>query len=212
MTYQTTHVLSAEAIGHHPHPTTSITLPEQWFQLSPVIHPTNFVGDPASRTFWSAEANARYIVRASGSDIFGQTPNWSAKRANLGEHGRRAPLGKNGVIPSGFELWRAADEAARHERGDAPVAWHMIGWLDQDRSEIDWRFKVTGFIDRYLIAQGMTADWAIHRQTDGQGRWITKPHVHIVATARFYAGPRIGQPQPNWLTSRKMRDALRDAW
>jgi len=211
MTYQTANLLTAGRIGQ-PLPPASILLPDQRFQLCPVIHPAGGVGDPASRTFWSAEANARYIVRESGTDIFGHTPDWSAKRVNLGEHGRRAPLGRNGAIPPGFALWRAADEVARHERGDAPVAWHMIGWLDQERSETDWRFKLQAFLDRNLVVQGMICDWAVHRHADAQGRWVTKPHVHILATARFYAGPRAGQPQPNWLTSRKMREALKDAW
>lgn len=212
MHFPTTHVLAAEHIGQHLPPPAPVTLPETRFQLSPVIHPVHKVGDPASRTFWSAEANARYIVRESGVDIFGPLPDWSAKRANLGAFGRRAPLGRAGAPPSGYEVWRAADEAARTERGDAPVAWHMIGWLAQDRGEQDWLFQVQGFIDRNLVAQGMIVDWAIHRQADAQGRWTTKPHVHMVATARFWAGTKLGLPQPNWLTSRKMRDALHDAW
>lgn len=211
MTYAT-HILAAERIGQPLTPPAPVTLPDQRFQIGPVVHPVNCVGDSASRTFWSAECNARYIVREAGRDIFGATPDWSAKLANLGEHGRRAPSGRHALIPPGFELWRAADEAARTERGDAPVAWHMIGWLAPDASETDWRFKTQGFIDRHLLAQGMVTDWAIHRQADAQGRWITKPHVHMLATSRFYAGPRAGQPQPNWLTSRKMWDALRDAW
>lgn len=212
MHYQTAPVLTAEQIGQFRPSAPVIVLPETRFQLSPVIHPTHGVGDPASRTFWSAEANARYIVRQPGTDIFGPTPDWSSKRANLGASGRRAPLGKAGLPPAGFDLWRAADEAAGVERGDAPVAWHMIGWLPQDRSEQDWLFQVQAFIDRHLVFQGMVADWAIHRQADAQGRWTTKPHVHIIATSRFWAGPKIGLPQPNWLTSRKMRDALHDAW
>ena len=116
------------------------------------------------------------------------------------------------MIPSGFDLWHAADDAATEERGDAPIAWHIIGWMPQDAGEKAWRFKVAEFLDRHIVAQGMVADWAIHRQADAQGRWTTKPHGHIVVTARFYSGPRMGQPQPNWLTSRKMQDALKDAW
>ena len=211
MHYQPIHVL-ADQLATTLQREMPITLPEERFKLSPVIHPQHGVADPATRTFWSAEANARYIVRQSGADIFGQTPDWSAKLGNLCEHGRRAPLGRAGAIPAGYELWRAADEAAATERGDAPVAWHMIGALPQDAGETGWRYKVQAFIDRYLVAQGMVVDWAIHRQADAQGRWTTKPHCHMIATARFYAGPRIGQPQPNWMTSRKMRDALKEAW
>ncbi len=43
--------------------------------ITPVIHPKDGVPDPACRTFWSATANALYIVRQSGTDLFGPTPD-----------------------------------------------------------------------------------------------------------------------------------------
>lgn len=186
------------------------------FAVTPVIHPQHGLPSPDSKTFWSATANALYIVRQDGEDLFGSTPGFANKLVacpDLVAHGRRGPIGCDAAAIAGTALWQAADEAAIRDRPSAPVAWHGVGWLPMTTDETGWHELVLEFLDAHVVAGGMVADWAIHALADGNGGWIKKPHFHTVLTSRFWKdGPRKGQPQPAWLTTVKRQKALADAW
>lgn len=189
--------------------------PQTLFSVTPVIHPQNGIRAESSRTFSSATSNALYIRRETGEDLFGPTPDFAAKLVgcpDLVAHGRRGPIGCDADGVADLALWRTADEAAISDRPSAPVAWHAIGWLPTGMGEAGWRELVLQFLDERFVANGMVTDWAIHALPDGDGGWIKKPHLHAVATARFWKGPRIGQPQPAWLATAKSRSALEAAW
>ena len=190
--------------------------PPRPFEMTPIIHPNNGVPDPASRTFWSAVANALYIVREDGDDIFGPTPGFAAKLLDcpdLIDHGRRGPIGCDADGVAGLDLWRTADRAAQIDRPSAPVAFHAIGWLPTECDPARWRELVLEFLDTQIVGNGMVADWAIHALADKDGEWIKRPHVHLVITARFWRKERRqGQPQAAWFPSAKRRLAAGDAW
>ena len=185
------------------------------FTITPVIHPQHGLHPDASRTFWSATANAHYIVRQNGQDLFGPTPDFAAKLVDcpdLVAHGRRGPTDCDVQGNIGMDLWRAADAAALIDRPSAPVAFHSIGWLPPTMGEAGWRELILQFLDEQMLAKGMIADWAIHALTDREGEWIKKPHVHFITTGRFWKGPRIGQPQLTWFSTVKQRKSAIDAW
>lgn len=189
--------------------------PQALFSVTPVIHPQNGVRAENSRTFWSATSNALYIRRQTGEDLFGPTPDFAAKLVacrDLVAHGRRGPIGCDNDGVADLSLWRAADEAAVADRPSAPVAWHAIGWLPSEMGEAGWRELVLQFLDERFVANGMVVDWAVHALPDGEGGWVKKPHLHAVATARFWKGPRTGQPQAAWLATARSRSALEAAW
>lgn len=189
--------------------------PQRPFDITPVLHPQAGMPSDRSRTFWSATANAAYIVRKDDIDLFGPTPDFAAKLAacpDLVVHGRRGPIGCDAEPLAGLELWRQADQAAIVDRPSAPVAYHAIGWLPPVMGEVGWRESILQFLDEQIVANGMVADWALHALSDGQGGWIKKPHMHAVITARFWKGPRAGQPQAAWLATIKRRNAVGDAW
>lgn len=192
------------------------THPQRLFDMTPIIHPQGGVPDPASRTFWSATANALYLVREDGEDMFGPTPGFAAKLQNcpdLGDHGRRGPIGCDADPVKGLELWRAADLAARHDRPRLPAAFHAIGWLPVKLDEAGWREIVLEFLDDQIVRNGMIADWSIHRLADGEGGWIKRPHMHAVITSRFWRKDRKqGEPQPAWFPTVKRRLAAGDVW
>lgn len=193
----------------------SATRPQALFSVTPVIHPQNGVRAESSRTFWSAVSNSLYIRRENGEDLFGATPDFAAKLIgcpDLVAHGRRGPIGCDADGVADLALWQAADEAAVSDRPSAPVAWHAIGWLPTDMDEAGWRELVLQFLDERFVANGMVADWAIHSLPDGESGWIKKPHMHAIATARFWKGPRLGQPQAAWLATARSRSALEAAW
>lgn len=191
------------------------TRPQKPFDITPVIHPQNGFHPEASRTFWSATANALYIVRQNGEDVFGATPDFAGKLAecpDLVAHGRRGPIGCDVDAIAGLELWRAADKAAAVDRPSAPVAFHAIGWLPTAMGEEGWREWILQFLDDQIVANGMIADWALHALGDGEGGWVKKPHMHAVITSRFWKGPRIGQPQPAWFSTAKRRSMVGEVW
>lgn len=183
--------------------------------ITPIIHPRGGVHPDASRTFWSATANAHYIIRRNGEDMFGPTPDFAAKLVacpDLVAHGRRGPIGCeiDGLV--GSALWRKADEAAATDRPTAPVGFHAVGWLPTNVRRDVWSEIVLEWLDRAIVSNGMVADWAIHAYADDRGGWVKKPHMHAVLTGRFWRGSRIGQPQPAWLQSVKQRAVVQDHW
>ncbi len=194
----------------------AVLQPRRLFEMTPIIHPTKGVPDPASRTFWSAVANAHYIVRQDGEDLYGPTPGFAARLRDcpdLVDHGRRGPIGCDADPISGISLWHAADLAAQQDRPRLPVAFHCIGWLPVDMDAVGWRDLVLEFLDEQVVKNGMIADWAIHALADGEGGWIKQPHFHCVITARFWRKDRRqGEPQGAWFPTVKRRVAAGDAW
>lgn len=191
------------------------SLPQKLLNITPILHPQNGFHPEHSRTFWSAVANSLYIVRLDGYDRFGRTPNFSAKLdvcPDLVAHGRRGPISADEDSLSGLNLWRAADEAAQRDRPNAPVAWHVVGWLPPEQDAERWRELVCTFLDTQIVQRGMVVDWAIHALADEDGGWIKKPHFHAVITARFWKGPRIGQPQAAWLHTSSQRSSALERW
>lgn len=189
--------------------------PRKHFDITPVIHPQHGLPSDRSQTFWSATANALYIVRQNGEDIFGQTPGFAARLVDcpdLIDHGRRGPIGCDVVSIAGLELWRAADQAGLTDRPSAPVAFHAIGWLPTGMGVRGWRELILQFLDEQVVVNGMIADWALHALADGKGGWIKKPHMHAVITSRFWKGPRLGQPQAAWFATAKRRNAIGQVW
>ena len=149
--------------------------PQNLFDITPVIHLRDGVRDDRSETFWSATANALYIVRQDGVDIFGPTPEFNAKLLNcpdLVANGRRGPKGCDAQEFAGLELWRAADRATLQDRPSMPAAYHAIGWLPTDVGQEAWREIILQFLDEQIVANGMVADWALHALADGSGGWI----------------------------------------
>jgi hypothetical protein len=173
--------------------------PQRLFEMTPIIHPNNGVADPASRTFWSAVANAHYIVREDGEDVYGATPGFAAKLRDcpdLVDHGRRGPIGCDADAISGMSLWRGGAKGA-----------------PQDMDRASWRDLVLEFLDEQVVRSGMIADWAIHALSDGDGGWIKRPHFHAVITSRFWRRDRRhGEPQGAWFPTVKRRVAAGDAW
>ena len=72
--------------------------------------------------------------------------------------------------------------------------------------------QVLTFLDQRVVQKGMIADWAIHALADEAGDWIKRPHFHAVITARFWKGPRIGQPQAAWFQTSRQRKTLAENW
>lgn len=184
--------------------------------ITPVLHPRDGVADPRSRTFWSAVANACYIRRQDGVDLFGDTPDITDKLAqgsDLLVCGRRGPIGCDADGIQGLGLWHAADQAALSDRPGAPVAHHVIGWLPTNVTRAAWEDLTLEFLDRAVVANGMVADWAIHALADDGGRWLKRPHLHAVLTHRFWRpGTRLGQPNAAWLGTPRHRQRMSDAW
>ncbi|MGI4733026.1 MAG: MobA/MobL family protein [Janthinobacterium lividum] len=193
----------------------SSTLPPNPFDITPVIHLQQGQPSDRSRTFWSAVANALYIVRQDGEDVYGPTPRFSEKLAScpdLIDSGRRGPIGCDADNLAGLQLWRAADQAALTDRPSAPVAFHAVGWLPTNMTQHGWRELILQYLDEQIVSAGMVADWALHALAAESGGWIKKPHFHAVITSRFWKGPRMGQPQPAWFQTAKHRAATGDAW
>lgn len=184
--------------------------------ITPVIHPRDGLRDPACRSYASAVANALYIVRRNGCDLFGPLPDFTAKLADGDDvfaSGRRGPIGCDADAVAGLRLWQAADEAARTDRPSAPVAFHAIGWLPLNVAREEWLDLTLSFLDQQVVAAGMVSDWAIHSLAGEGGRWLRKPHLHVVTTHRFWRpGRRTGEPNPGSLGTARQRQKMMDAW
>lgn len=194
----------------------SLLDPTPALTITPILHPQDGVPDPRSRTFWSAVANVLYIQRQRGADLFGPTPDLSAKLAqgnDLVAHGRRGPIGCDADTLAGLALWDAADRATQADRPSTPVAHHLIGWLPTDATRDTWRDLTLQFLDVAVVANGMVAEWAIHALADDGGRWIKRPHLHAIVTHRFWRpGTRVGQPNAAWLGTPRHRQRMMDVW
>ena len=183
------------------------------FNLRPVCREAPAKGPDLRATHRTAAANYWYIVRENGHDLLGPTPDFHAKRADLVDSGREAPL--RGPAPSlaACALWQAADVGAAAHRPDQASAFHIVASLPEGDAA-SWRALVQAYGQAELCANGMVADWAIHaRDADGPGSSRIAPHVHLLVTARSWrAGRRPGQRHPRWFTHKAQIRGAADRW
>lgn len=166
-------------------------------------------------TFRTAQANYLYIMRQDGDDELGRTPNFSAKIADLVDHGRETPLRGPLAALAGVELWKAMDRAARLHCPQDAVAFHMIGTLPANGDKASWRALIQSFARSRFCDNGMIVDWAIHALADEGGEWVTVPHVHFVVTARSWrtgSGRRFGLRNRAWFGGGLSRRELVRCW
>ena len=164
-------------------------------------------------THHSATASYLYINRLSGSDRFGKVPDDYIGRGDLIAARRCHPQQKMPVdLKDGDRIWREADEAAALEAPAAVSATHIVADLLAGDAE-SWRRTVERFCYRHLVERGMVVDWAIHAKADADGGWATRPHVHLLCTARFWRpNARRGHRQRQWLANAAQIREVEEAW
>lgn len=165
-------------------------------------------------THYTSTASYLYINRLSGNDRFGKVPDGYVDRGDLLVSGRCHPQQKMvSRFLAGDALWREADEAAALEGPQAVSATHIVIDLPFEAPAERWVWLVENYAYRYLIDRGMIVDWAIHTRMDGDGAWISPPHAHLLATARFWRpGGRSGSRQRCWLANADQIRTAEDAW
>lgn len=165
------------------------------------------------QTHRTATATWLYINRRQGADLFGPTPDWT-QRGDLVSQGRCAPRRAQDPALDGMRIWQQADLHARDFRPDEPVCAHAVGSLPPGDSPADWRNLIEGFAEDFLVAQGMTTDWAIHaRPGDGERDEIS-PHVHMLITTRVFdpCSLDVGRIRQTWLRTANARKSLAQKW
>lgn len=164
-------------------------------------------------THYTATASFLYINRLSGSDRFGPVPDGYTTRGDLVASGRCHPQKVPPRLKSGDTLWREADDAAALEGPRAITATHIVADLPTDADPVRRSWLVENFAYRHLVDKGMIVDWAIHHRTASEGRPAIRPHVHMLATARFWrpAG-RFGARQWQWLANADQLRTVEDDW
>lgn len=164
-------------------------------------------------THYSATASYLYINRLSGFDRFGKVPDDYIGRGDLIAAGRCHPQQKMPAeLKEGDRIWREADAAAADEAPAAVSATHIVADLPEGSPE-SWRRLVERFCYRHLVERGMVLDWAIHAKADDQGGWSTRPHVHLLCTARFWRpNARRGDRQRQWLANAAQIREVEEAW
>lgn len=163
-------------------------------------------------THYTATASYLYINRLSGTDRFGKVPDGYIDRGDLLAtrrcHPQKVPL----HLKSGNALWRDADEAAALEGPQAIAATHIVADLPSG-DPTRWTWLVEYYAYRHLVDKGMIVDWAIHHRRDAEGAWVGTPHVHLLATARFWrSGGRHGARHWQWFANADQMRAAEDAW
>lgn len=164
-------------------------------------------------THYTATASWLYINRLSGTDRFGKVPDAYLDRGDLVAAGRCHPQQKMPPeLREGDQLWREADEAAR-EGPTAVSATHIVADLPSDVDAARWAWLAEDYVYRHLVDKGMIADWAVHCRRAADGSWAGTPHVHILATARFWRpNGRFGSRQWQWLVNTDQTRTAADAW
>ena len=164
-------------------------------------------------THYTATASWLYINRISGSDRFGKVPDGYVERGDPLAAGRCHPLKIPPQLRSGDALWREADAAASLEGPRGIAATHIVADLPPVDDPARWAWLVETFAFRHLVDKGMIVDWAVHARRDAEGGWIGTPHVHLLATARFWRpGGRHGARHWQWFANAGQTRAVEDAW
>jgi hypothetical protein len=164
-------------------------------------------------THYTSTASWLYINRLSGSDRFGKVPDGYVDRGDLFAAGRCHPLKTPPHLRSGDALWREADAAAALEGPRGIAATHIVADLPTVSDPDRWSWLIETFAFRHLVDKGMIVDWCIHAKRDAEGGWIGTPHVHMLATTRFWRpGGRHGARHWQWLANAGQTRAVEDAW
>lgn len=164
-------------------------------------------------THYTAVASSLYINRRSGSDGFGKVPDSYVDRGDLLAAGRCHPLKVPPHLREGDLLWRQADEAAAREGPQAIAATHIVADLPPADDSARWTWLVENYVYRQMTEKGMIVDWAIHCRRDADGVPAGIPHVHMLATARFWRdNPRRGGRHWQWFANAEQMRAAEDAW
>lgn len=163
-------------------------------------------------THYTATASYLYINRLSGSDRFGAVPDTYVKRGDLVAAGRCHPVKLPPHLRSGDALWRDADDAAALEGPRGITATHIVADLPREERG-RWVWLIEHYAYRYLVAKGMIVDWAIHAPKGLNGGPPGIPHVHLLATARFWRPTgRFGSRQWQWLANADQIRTAEDDW
>ena len=164
-------------------------------------------------THYTAVASYLYINRISGTDRFGTVPDDYVGRGDLVAAGRCHPQQHTPPhLRSGDTLWREADDGAEREGPRAISATHIVADLP-GASPARWEWLVQDYVYRHLVAKGMIVDWAIHHRNGSDTRPAGTPHVHMLATARFWrANGRFGSRHWQWCANADQIRTIKDAW
>lgn len=164
-------------------------------------------------THYTATASWLYINRISGSDRFGKVPDSYVDCGDLLAAGRCHPLKLPPHLRNGDALWRDADEAAAREGPQAVAATHIVADLPSADDPARWTWLVENYVYKHLTDKGMIVDWAIHFRRDAGGAPVGTPHVHLLATARFWRdNGRRGARHWQWFANADQTRAAEDAW
>ena len=165
-------------------------------------------------THYTSVASWLYINRIVGSDRFGKVPDGYVDRGDLVAAGRCHPQQKTPPhLRTGEALWHEADDAAATEGPRAVSATHIVADLPADLGADRWAWMVEDYVYRHMISLGMIVDWAVHHRPAGDGRPAGQPHVHMLATSRFWrAGGRQGSRHWQWLANAVQTRAAEEAW
>ena len=170
-------------------------------------------GEDLRATHRTAECNFLYIMRENGADEFGPTPNFAARRADLVDSGRLAPVRMKTSGYANVDLWKAADDQARASRPELSTAMHAVGSLPRNGSLASWRGHITAFCEEQFVRGGMVVDWGLHALRDETGEFIIPPHVHFLVTSRAWDRRRaMGRWQLGWFTRKEHVRELESAW
>ena len=157
-------------------------------------------------TLYTSTANYLYINRIAGSDRFGKVPDGYVGRGDLVASGPPR-------LRSGDTLWREADDAAALEGPRAVSATHIVADLPTDVGPAHWVWLVEHYAYRHLVDKGMIVDFAIHARQGADGNPPGTPHVHLLATARFWrSNNRAGSRQWQWLANADQTRTAEDDW
>jgi hypothetical protein len=184
------------------------------FVLRPIIRePAGINSTNLRATHRTAATNYWYIVRQNGRDEFGPTPDFEAKRGDLIDTGREAPIRGPRSALAGVGLWQAADEGARAHLPAEATAFHAVGDLPVDGTPDSWRVTIQKFCADQLNSNGMIVDWGIHAFPGEDRLWKTLPHVHLLITARTWRHDRSpGRRHPRWIPGEPAQRGIADAW
>lgn len=164
-------------------------------------------------THYTATASWLYINRQSGADRFGPVPDGYVQRGDLVATGRCHPLKLPSRLRSGDAVWRDADDAAALEGAQGIAATHIVADLPRDADPKRWEWLVEQYVYRHLVDKGMIVDWAIHQPKGVEGGAPGIPHVHLLATARFWRPTgRFGARHWQWLASADQVRTAEDDW
>ena len=86
------------------------------------------------------------------------------------------------------KLWNEVEAAEKNKNAQLFRRWEMA--LPRELTQDENIKLATEFIQKYFVAGGMCADWAIHNDPDGKN-----PHLHVLTTVRSMGENHQWQPK-----------------